>query len=482
MLSAFAMPDISPQIIVIAAAAALLILAARLHDRTHTAEDFLCARRRVSPRIGELSLAFTQVPPWLLLAVAMLAYQSGATATWVALAVWLGVAIGAIWIGPRVRKRAVAQNSYTLARLIDPDSGELLRKPIRRSIAGLVVLCLSLSIGVQLTWLTTQLASLVDTPQWLMLACGAGTLLLCGLLGGLWAAAVTDAILAVAMLGIGMIVAMAAFGAQGWSLPPLPLDGGELTRPAWQSQVLSSAFAVGISFLIGSAFTQPAALSRYFAQHVDERPRFPWLLLFWSMLALSVALLLGWSARLQHDFADLPTLLTRWLPKKSAGQLWTALLCAGVGAQLSNCVAMASHFAHDWIGAREVPLSTQSLTRYRWGLAICIAAACALSFATGSEFDTLWFEWHALGAAFAPLLLVRLSGKSVRPGSTLGSIWAGFALTTIFHAMPDTPGDLLERGLPFIVALGIALSGGERRRNPDRADRGERTVHDHLPI
>jgi hypothetical protein len=48
--------------------------------------------------------------------------------------------------------------------------------------------------------------------------------------------------------------------------------------------------------------------------------------------------------------------------------------------------------------------------------------------------------------------------------------------------MPDTPGDLLERTLPIVAAMGIALSGGERRRNPDRADRGDKTVHDHLPI
>jgi hypothetical protein len=48
--------------------------------------------------------------------------------------------------------------------------------------------------------------------------------------------------------------------------------------------------------------------------------------------------------------------------------------------------------------------------------------------------------------------------------------------------MPDTPGDLLERCLPFIAAMGIALSGGEQRRNPNRADRGDKTVHDHLPI
>jgi sodium/proline symporter len=96
--------------------------------------------------------------------------------------------------------------------------------------------------------------------------------------------------------------------------------------------------------------------------------------------------------------------------------------------------------------------------------------------------DRLWLSWHALSAAFGPLLLVRLTGKKVRPGSLLGAMWSGFVLTVLFHLMPDTPGDLLERSLPFIVAMGIALSGGDQRRNPNRADRGDKTVHDHLPI
>jgi sodium/proline symporter len=52
----------------------------------------------------------------------------------------------------------------------------------------------------------------------------------------------------------------------------------------------------------------------------------------------------------------------------------------------------------------------------------------------------------------------------------------------VFHLLPDSPGDFLERVLPFIAALGIALTGGERRRNPDRADRSQETMHDRVPI
>src|SRR4029079_1118923 len=48
-------------------------------------------------------------------------------------------------------------------------------------------------------------------------------------------------------------------------------------------------------------------------------------------------------------------------------------------------------------------------------------------------------------ASLGPLVLVRLSGKRIRPGSTLGAMWAGFLLSLIFHLLPDSPGDFLER-------------------------------------
>src|SRR5690606_41993440 len=60
-----------------------------------------------------------------------------------------------------------------------------------------------------------------------------------------------------------------------------------------------------------------------------------------------------------------------------------------------------------------------------------------------------------------PILLVRLSGKRLRPGSMLGAMWSGFILTLIFHLLPDSPGDFLERVLPFVASLGIALRSEE---------------------
>jgi len=88
-----------------------------------------------------------------------------------------------------------------------------------------------------------------------------------------------------------------------------------------------------------------------------------------------------------------------------------------------------------------------------------------------TSMQRLQLGWELLGASLGPWLLVRLSGKRLRSTATLGALWTGFLLTLIFYAMPNAPGDFLERVLPFIAGLGIVLTGGEQRSDADRADR-----------
>jgi sodium/proline symporter len=115
-------------------------------------------------------------------------------------------------------------------------------------------------------------------------------------------------------------------------------------------------------------------------------------------------------------------------------------------------------------------------------VAAAIVAACMALYAPQGLLDESLFAFTLLGASFGPLVLVRMAGKRIRPGAALGAMWAGAILTWLFHLLPDSPGDFLERVLPFVAALGIALTGGERRSNPDRADRGQETMHDRIPI
>jgi hypothetical protein len=57
------------------------------------------------------------------------------------------------------------------------------------------------------------------------------------------------------------------------------------------------------------------------------------------------------------------------------------------------------------------------------------------------------------------VVLLRLGGVSLKPAAVLISILTGFGLAVTFYLMPNTPGDILERLVPFCAALAVLLAG-----------------------
>jgi sodium/proline symporter len=87
---------------------------------------------------------------------------------------------------------------------------------------------------------------------------------------------------------------------------------------------------------------------------------------------------------------------------------------------------------------------------------LTLATALALAW-RADIFSRVLFAWVAVGAALGPILVIRLTGRSLTGPGTLASVLAGFASTLVFAALPDTPGDFAERVLPFGIALAVAL-------------------------
>jgi Na+/proline symporter len=102
-------------------------------------------------------------------------------------------------------------------------------------------------------------------------------------------------------------------------------------------------------------------------------------------------------------------------------------------------------------------------------LAVSLAAVLLATLAPASIFERVLFAWHAVGAAFGPILLIQLAGFRIKPRFVLSSIWVGFGMTVLFHSFENTPGDWLERLVPFFLAAIVAFAGangGRSRRRP----------------
>lgn len=470
-------------------AASFVVIAAWAARRTHNAMDFLLGSRRVGVWLTGLSYGANAINASMLIAFSAMAFSWGFAALWVWAAVIFGYLLNGIYIAPRLRLLAISQGSATLTQVLTADAGDRMQRLIVRSAAFIMLSLLLAQTSAQLHFATATMAESFGVAPGVVVVFATALLVVCALAGGYWFASMCDAVTAGALLLLVLFLALLAIvGAGGWDqlragLAVLGPEASDLFNG--KSGVVAVALTVGVAGIGLGTTGQPHAALRFMAARDESTLRKArWIATAWIATVSAAVILCGWSAKvmyagLAHPEQAMFALATRPLPPALGSWITMAFVAAVIGSLASQWLVAASGLTAD-LKKSTSPLSLPWLRAAMVGFAVVVA--CAAQFAPADLLEYTLLSFTALGAAFGPLLLVRLSGKRVRPGSILGAMWAGFALTILFHLLPDSPGDFLERVLPFVAALGIALSGGERRRNPDRADRGQETVHDRVPI
>jgi sodium/proline symporter len=457
--------------------------------RTHNASDYLIASRRLNVWLTALSYMANATPAWLLFALSGAAFAWGFSAIWLALALLFGSLLNWFYVAPRLRRLAVGQGSVSVVQILGTDAGERLQSLLVRSSA--------LVLGVAfLLLIAAQLHSVADIAQHEFGIGTTATVIVCAAaysmyvaVGGYWAASLADSAAIVAILIIALLLLAPALLAAG-GLEQLQLGFAAQGASASdlfgaRSGVVAVAFAAGTCGLGLSLSGQPQALSRFLAARDEVTLRVAaWWATLLSAILFAVLLACGWAAQVLYAGlanADLAliTLATRLLPP-SAGVLFALLLTVAILVSIGGHLQVAAGLVA--VDLKRTHAAISLPVAHIATVGTVIVAACVAAYAPVRVLEQSLFALTMLGAAFGPLVLVRVGGKRIRPGAALGAMWAGAILTLLFHLLPDSPGDFLERVLPFVAALGIALTGGERRSNPDRADRAQETVHDRVPI
>lgn len=471
------------------ASVALLVAAARWSARrTHNASDFLIAHRRLGPWLAACGVLGGTTNATVLILVVAAAFVWGVCAVWLAGGVLAGVLLSVVYVAPRLHAMATAHEGVTLTQLISSGAGERMQPTIALSAALIAFVALLLQASLAAGFAAQMLREAAGYSLWSIVLFGVAGVAACVFAGGLRAASCCDAVQSGAMALTLVLLPIPALIALGGT----DVLMAELTAPdaafsdwfAGKRGVVALALALG-GFGIGCAAPgQPHAMARLMSVRADRSALPRYLTPILASVLLGAALFCGWCTRalyggLQAPEQALYALATRLLPPALAGAFIVALFIALMSSVASPLLALASQCSVEL--RRPTALLSSGWTR----LALVVAAAVAIAFTLLVPIELAthgWFPYLALGASFGPLLMVRLTGKRVRPGSVLGAMWTGFVLTVIFHVLPDSPGDFLERVLPFVASLGIALTGGERRRNPDRADRSQETMHHSVPI
>ena len=439
--------------------------------RNRDVADFFLAGRRLGPWIAAISASASSSSAWTLLGVSGAAYAWGWPALWLFPSIVGGFLINWLWVAPRLQTLASAEGAVTLSAVIAPAALGDSRRVILRAAAVIIVFCFVFYVASQFEAAGKAFESTFALSKQTSILIGAGIVLAYTLLGGFWAVSVTDSVQGLLMFIAGIVLPVAALIAVG-GVDALvgglgaASNAGSPTAPL--SAVMVVFFVLGI-LGIGIGYPgQPHVVNRFMALKDYKSLRHGRIIaLTWAVIVYAGMLTLGLSARvLFADLDDSEQVLFRMaadlLPPVVAGVMLAAVLSAIMSTADSQLLVAAAAISYDWNladGKIESGLSKSRMTV----LVVLVLATILALFWQADIFSRVLFAWSSLGAAFGPILILRLIGRSVSAQGTLAAMLIGFGLTVLISWLPDMPGDFAERIVPFFFALAIAVSSARTK-------------------
>jgi len=462
--------------------ALMLWIGWRARTRTHDAADFYVGGRALGGWVAALSSLASSSSAWTLLGISSLAYVSGIAALWLLPGTLLGLVLNWYLIAPRLRRLSSEHRWVTLTDVIVAASESAWRKRLRLSASAITVVSFLFYVAAQLTAAGVAFSQAFALPPTLSMSVGAAIVLIYTLLGGFWAVSLTDTLQGLLMALVALILPLMALVAVGgplalWSAMQ-QLEGGALSHVMGAHVGWAGVGFVLGTFGIGIGWTgQPHVLNRYMALADDAALRrgrqVAWT---WTLITYSGMLLLGWCGRvLLGGLGDGETVFFATgyalLPAAAAGVLVAAVVSAVMSTADSQLLVASSCMGYDLESAS----TGHGLRWHRWWVgAMTLVALLVAIFLPASIFSRVLFAWHALAAAFGPLVVARVLGYSSTGRYSFAAMWVGFAGTVLLNWQPDTVGDIAERLLPYFVASVIVLVDIiTSARRADRARRQE---------
>jgi len=440
--------------------------------RTSDNEDFYLGGRKLGAAVAALSASASSSSAWSLLGVSGAAFAWGLPAIWLIPSTMLGFFINWYWIAPRMWRQSRQHNALTLTEFLAGPHGDPARKAIMRIGAVVILFSFTFYVAAQFQAAGHTFAGALGIDPVTAILLGSAIVLIYVMLGGFWAASITDSLQGLLMAGSAIIlpvVALFAVGGPGELMASLASE--EISTTAlWTRQ---DSLAAGIGFVIGLLGIglgypgQPHVVNRFMAmEDEDAIPKARMIALGWAAVIYVGMVVLGWCGRsLVTTLGDgeqvLFALATLLLPAVLAGIMVSAILSAIMSTADSQLLVAASSVSHDMRNG-EAP-SSKALQMARWVvLLIGIAAVLLAVYSPDAIFSRVLFAWQALAAAFGPLLVVTLWRGPVAPNWRIAAMVAGFTLTVLISWTTETPGDIAERYIPMLIALALAWRGSRK--------------------
>lgn len=444
----------------------LVVIGAWASRRTANNEDFFLGGRQLGPWVAAISYASSASSAWTLLGLSGAAYIMGPSVIWVALGSCTGMLVAWFWIGPRLQAHSRERRQLTVTDFLVGEARGAFRDAIVIVASAIIILTFVFYVAAQFQGAGNTFASTFEMSSASAVLLGAAIIMTYTLLGGFWAVSVTDTVQGLLMAVTAVLLPGAALLAVGG---PAGLAEGlrDTGVPDYLSWTGGASGAVALLVIGGGlgigfgTYGQPHLLVRFMAlRDVRALRQARAITIGWYAIVFTGMCLLGLAGRVLVPGAENPetvffTLTTELFPPVLGAILLAAVLSAIMSTADSQLLVAASAVAHDLNPRREDGRS--SLWRSRAAIVLIVVAAVLVAlFLPERIFSRVLFAWNALGAAFGPVVFLRLAGRAPSPGGVLASMLAGFTFSVLFYLLPNAPGDALERLAPFFIALLVA--------------------------
>ena len=443
----------------------------------HTSNDYLLASHSVPPWLTGLSAIATNNSGFMFVGLIGFTYTQGLSAMWLMIGWIIGDMLISLIVHQRMRR--VTEEQYVLSY------GGVLAKwnntdfRLLRMLVGLMtVLFLGAYAGAQLNAGSKALHVLFGWDYAVGALVGSAIVLIYCFAGGIRASIWTDAAQSFVMLGamaamfILTVIETGGLGAFWQQIGtvdahyrdifPHNLGFGPVSGPV--------LFVIGWLFAGFGVVGQPHIMVRFMAMDNPEHMcRVPFFYYSWYVVFSALTIGVGMAARLLLELGEqefdaelaLPMLAMQIMPDIIVGLVLAGLFAATMSTADSQILSCTAGVSRDLCLDK---ITSYWLTKIVTVIVTVIALMIAL-FGYQSVFYLIKLSWAALGAAFAPLLIVYALRQRPNEPLSLAMITGGFGAmlgwwlygdtTTVYHIMPG----MLTGLVIFLIgkALGFTL-------------------------
>lgn len=435
--------------------------------RVASEQDFFLAGRQLGPWVAAISYSASAASAWTLLGMSGLAFTVGLSALWLALGAVLGCACSWWVVAPRVMAIGAEQQLLSATEFIALGTSGGQRQQIIGLTSLIILFCFIIYIASQFQGAGNTLSSTFGINSASSIALGGAVILVYTLLGGFWAVSVTDTLQGMLMLLAAVLLPVAAVLQLGgplqfWSTLAASTDADFMrftgNGPAWVTAgMIAGSLAVGLSSL-----GQPHLVARFMALRDARALRQGQIIATsWYAIVFFGMCLVGFAGRILVSELDNPEQVffavnAQLFPSVLGAVLLAAVLSAIMSTADSMLLVAGASVAHDLGITRRYRLNALLVSRLVIALLSVIAIAVAI-YIPATIFQRVLFAWVAIGSALGPIILCRALRLSVAPGRILPAITLGFSAAVVCYLLPNSPGDIVERTLPFLLGLGTLL-------------------------